>query len=165
MLERLGTPEKLVKAERTWIDRVWVRSQAPSEEEGQAAAAAPTGPLTRSLTPRRRPDVGSLPPKSSPAVHSSPGRAFISYVREDSRHVDQLQRTLEAAGVSVWRDTADLWPDEDWRTKIRRAITDDALVCSVARRRRKSASKQVKPGRLADASGLCGVAVVTGTTD
>jgi hypothetical protein len=57
-----------------------------------------------------------------------PGHAFISYVREDSHEVDMLQRTLEAAGVSVWRDTADLWPGEDWRAKIRRAIADNALV-------------------------------------
>jgi hypothetical protein len=49
-------------------------------------------------------------------------------MREDSRVVDRLQGTLEAAGISVWRDTADLWPGEDWRAKIRRAITDDALV-------------------------------------
>jgi len=28
----------------------------------------------------------------------------------------------------VWRDTADLWPGEDWRAKIRSAITDNALV-------------------------------------
>jgi len=28
----------------------------------------------------------------------------------------------------VWRDTADLWPGEDWRAKIRRAITGNALV-------------------------------------
>lgn len=56
------------------------------------------------------------------------GHAFISYVREDARDVDQLQRDLEAAGISVWRDTANLWPGEDWRAKIRRAITDNALV-------------------------------------
>jgi hypothetical protein len=56
------------------------------------------------------------------------GHAFISYVREDSFQVDQLQRTLQAAGIPVWRDTADLWPGEDWRAKIRRAITDNALV-------------------------------------
>jgi SpoVK/Ycf46/Vps4 family AAA+-type ATPase len=54
--------------------------------------------------------------------------AFISYVREDSRHVDLLQDRLEAAGVRVWRDTADLWPGEDWRAKIRQAIQNDALV-------------------------------------
>ena len=56
------------------------------------------------------------------------GHAFISYVREDAHHVDQLQRDLEAAGLRVWRDTANLWPGEDWRKKIRHAITDDALV-------------------------------------
>jgi hypothetical protein len=56
------------------------------------------------------------------------GHAFISYVREDSRRVDQLQQMLQAAGIPVWRDTADLWPGEDWRAKIRRAITDNALV-------------------------------------
>jgi len=56
------------------------------------------------------------------------GHAFISYVREDAGRVDKLQRDLEAAGVSVWRDTSDLWPGEDWRMKIRHAITDNALV-------------------------------------
>jgi chromosomal replication initiator protein len=61
-------------------------------------------------------------------VEEPSGHAFISYVREDAYHVDRLQRILEAAGVSVWRDTADLWPGEDWRLKIRRAITDSALV-------------------------------------
>jgi hypothetical protein len=61
-------------------------------------------------------------------VEKPAGHAFISYVREDSHEVDRLQRTLQAAGVSVWRDTADLWPGEDWRAKIRRAITNNALV-------------------------------------
>ena len=56
------------------------------------------------------------------------GRVFISYVREDSDQVDRLQETLESVGIPVWRDTADLWPGEDWRLKIRRAITDNALV-------------------------------------
>jgi hypothetical protein len=57
-----------------------------------------------------------------------PGHAFISYVHEDSLSVDRLQRVLQEAGIRIWRDTADLWPGEDWRLKIRRAITDDALV-------------------------------------
>lgn len=56
------------------------------------------------------------------------GHAFISYVREDSPRVDQLQRALEAAGIPVWRDTASLWPGEDWRANVRRAITDYALA-------------------------------------
>lgn len=58
----------------------------------------------------------------------SPGHAFISYVREDSDDADWLQWMLETAGIRVWRDTADLWPGEDWRAKIRQAITADALV-------------------------------------
>jgi len=56
------------------------------------------------------------------------GHAFISYVRENSREVDRLQSELESAGVRVWRDTADLWPGQDWRARIRHAISDDALV-------------------------------------
>ena len=56
------------------------------------------------------------------------GHAFISYVREDSHQVDRLEQTLQAAGISVWRDTADIWPGEDWRLKIRNAITQNALV-------------------------------------
>jgi TIR domain len=56
------------------------------------------------------------------------GHAFISYVRGDSSRVDQLHRALEDAGIPVWLDTTSLWPGEDWRAKIRRAITDDALA-------------------------------------
>jgi hypothetical protein len=56
------------------------------------------------------------------------GRVFISYVHEDSSRVDQLQQELEQAGIPVWRDTEDLWPGEDWRVKIRQAITGNALV-------------------------------------
>jgi transcriptional regulator with XRE-family HTH domain len=56
------------------------------------------------------------------------GHAFISYVREDAHRIDRLQQALEAAGIPVWRDTAALWLGEDWRAKIRQAITDDALV-------------------------------------
>jgi hypothetical protein len=56
------------------------------------------------------------------------GHAFLSYVREDTHHVDRLQHILEASDISVWRDTADLWPGEDWRAKIREAITENALV-------------------------------------
>ena len=60
---------------------------------------------------------------AKPAAH-----AFISYVREDARHVDQLEQNLQDAGIPVWRDTADLWPGQDWRVQIRDAITGNALV-------------------------------------
>jgi len=56
------------------------------------------------------------------------GHAFISYIREDSPGVDHLLRILEAAGIPVWRDTASLWPGQDWRANIRHAITGDSLA-------------------------------------
>src|SRR5215472_13989629 len=56
------------------------------------------------------------------------GHAFISYAREDFERVDKLRAILEAAGIPLWLDRADLWPGEDWRAKIRAAIKDDALV-------------------------------------
>lgn len=56
------------------------------------------------------------------------GHAFISYVHSDVDHVDRLDQVLRAAGIPVWRDTVNLWPGEDWRLKIREAITKDALA-------------------------------------
>jgi hypothetical protein len=56
------------------------------------------------------------------------GHAFISSVREDAGDVDFLQHALESAGVRVWRDTASLWPGDDWREKIRQAINNDTLA-------------------------------------
>ena len=56
------------------------------------------------------------------------GHAFICYVHEDSLAVAGLARALTDAGVRVWLDKTDLWPGEDWRAKIRAAITGDALV-------------------------------------
>jgi hypothetical protein len=56
------------------------------------------------------------------------GHAFICYGRADSPAVDELQHALESAGVQVWRDTSSLWPGEDWRAKVRDAITGDAFA-------------------------------------
>jgi hypothetical protein len=66
--------------------------------------------------------------KSAPTGSAGLGHVFLSYVREDAAAVDALQQALESAGVRVWRDTVNLWPGEDWRAKIREAITGDALV-------------------------------------
>ena len=56
VLERLGKPEDLVTEERTRIDQGWVKSRAASKEEGEAAAAALTGPrMNRPLKARRQP--------------------------------------------------------------------------------------------------------------
>jgi hypothetical protein len=67
-------------------------------------------------------------PTSGHAGSPAEGHAFISYVREDCDEVDALQKMLEDAGIPVWRDTSSLWPGEDWRAKIRGAISRDALV-------------------------------------
>jgi hypothetical protein len=56
------------------------------------------------------------------------GHAFISYVSEDSQAVTRIQSVLEAAGVDVWRDTKKLWPGQDWKLRIREAITRNTLV-------------------------------------
>jgi ribosomal protein S18 acetylase RimI-like enzyme len=78
----------------------------PAKGEGVHAAAPP---LSANASPRR-------------------GHVFVSYVREDSTEVALLQHALESAGIQVWRDTADLWPGDNWRAKIRDAITHNALV-------------------------------------
>jgi hypothetical protein len=78
-------------------------------------------------------------------VVAATGHAYMSYVREDSASVNRLQRVLEAAGIPVWRDSDDLWPGQDWRIKIRQAITRDALAfiaCFSARSVNKKASYQ-----------------------
>ena len=62
------------------------------------------------------------------STNPSRSHAFISYVRDDGVRVDRLQRILEAAGVAVWRDTADLWPGDDWKSEIRKAISVSALA-------------------------------------
>lgn len=88
-------------------------------------------PIQISPRPAVSPEPAQIAADESMSAEFFPshnGHAFISYVREDSLHVDSLQRRLEDAGVRVWRDTADLWPGEDWRRKIRQAIQEDALV-------------------------------------
>src|SRR6202050_4016471 len=58
----------------------------------------------------------------------SRGHVFISYVREDYDMVSSVVAALEAAGIPVWRDTADLLPGQDWRLAIRDAIAGDTRV-------------------------------------
>lgn len=53
---------------------------------------------------------------------------FISYVREDSERVDSLCAVLEAAQIPYWRDRSALGPGDAWRTRIRQAIRQGALV-------------------------------------
>lgn len=89
---------------------------------------------------RERPTV-----QEAPRSHKVTGHAFISYVRDDAREGEELQRTLEAAGIPVWRDATNLWPGQDWRVTIRKAITAHSLVfvaCFSNRSLRRSQSYQ-----------------------
>ena len=55
-------------------------------------------------------------------------RAFVSHVREDSAQIDEICGALEAAGIPYWRDHEQLGPGDDWRDKIREAISSDSLA-------------------------------------
>jgi hypothetical protein len=62
-------------------------------------------------------------------VTSDSGRvAFISYVHEDRATVDALQRALEGAGITVWRDLDRLLPGESKRQKILDAIRHQSFA-------------------------------------
>ena len=89
------------------------------------AAPRPLPPVPPAPVPLRSPERLTLIAGDAVTVQ---GHAFLSYVREDSNKVDWLQQLLETAGIQVWRDTTNLWPGEDWRARIRQAITQDALV-------------------------------------
>jgi hypothetical protein len=95
---------------------------------------------------RARPEVdtaGIAPPSPARAsrypeglIHShggmvngdAAGHAFISYIHEDVRAAEWIHKTLEAVGIQVWRDTEHLWPGEDWKIRIRDAITRNTLA-------------------------------------
>lgn len=54
--------------------------------------------------------------------------AFISYVHEDRSAVDHLQRSLEKAGITVWRDLDQLLPGQSKRQKIVDAIRHQSFA-------------------------------------
>lgn len=56
------------------------------------------------------------------------GHVFISYVREDTAKVAQLEVLLREAAIPIWRDAEDLLPGDDWPAHVRRAITQNALA-------------------------------------
>ncbi|NOQ61983.1 TIR domain-containing protein [Mycolicibacterium fortuitum] len=59
---------------------------------------------------------------------SASEHAFISYVHEDSEHVNKLCTLLNAASIPYWRDRADLGPGDMWKVKIREAISSGSLA-------------------------------------
>lgn len=89
------------------------------------------------------PDNAKLPPRllfissDSNAIHDfgeftatqerstgGQGRVFISYVRQDMEMVERLKSDLEARGIAVWLDKADISPGMNWQHAIRKAISE-----------------------------------------
>src|SRR5581483_12400974 len=67
VLEELGEPEELVRAERAKIDAAWVKRRTASSKAGSEAAAAVTAPLQyRRLNSRRRPAATEPQPALPP---------------------------------------------------------------------------------------------------
>jgi len=58
----------------------------------------------------------------------SAGQVFLCYATEDSARIDELEAALRAAGLPVWRASAQLLPGQDLKFEIRRAISTRALV-------------------------------------
>lgn len=53
--------------------------------------------------------------------------AFLSYVRDDTRHVQYVAEILKHNGVPYWLDTNDLEPGLPWSDQLRRAIQAGAF--------------------------------------
>ena len=78
--------------------------------------------MVRLITAQRAVARSKLSVVNGQYADGAPGYAFISYVREDCERVNRLETSLKLARIRVWRDTADLWPGQDWKIEIRRAI-------------------------------------------
>jgi hypothetical protein len=105
--EKVLVPLGIRLRSRTPDDRRVVRAQDPAARRfAHAAAAARSGDGHEAII----------------------GHVFISYVREDTAKVAQLEALLREAAIPIWRDTEDILPGDDWPTHVRRAITKDALA-------------------------------------
>ena len=137
VIDGTGLAEQLAQSELFWIAERYLAISAsmrpgypasPGQTYGEVQAGgtwdAETAPPDEQAEPQEPAQVAG----SRGATGEPTGHAFISYIREDAGEVDALQHALEAAGVRVWRDTSDLWPGEDWRARIRDAISRNALV-------------------------------------
>jgi len=54
---------------------------------------------------------------------------MISYSRSDTKEVDGILSCLALSGISVWKDTIDMEPGEDWRaTLLKKPATVDTFI-------------------------------------
>lgn len=66
---------------------------------------------------------------------------FVSYVREDTREVEQLRDDLTLAGIDVWLDRESLEPGSLWKESIRRAIETGTFFVACFSRQWKEREK------------------------
>jgi TIR domain len=128
----------------------WCDDIALDHQNSRLAMVSEAGEV--SVFEWRHEDDDPAPAPSRQGLHHPKGHVFISYMREDSAEVDKLQRTLEDAGIFVWRDKSSLWPGDDWRARVQDAITRDARVfiaCFSSRGAARSKSYQYDELRLA----------------
>ncbi len=59
----------------------------------------------------------------------SESRVFISYSSKDRSTAEALHRTLEAAGIRIWRDQASL--ESNWSREIAEALAASDVVCVI----------------------------------
>jgi TIR domain/SIR2-like domain len=63
------------------------------------------------------------------------GAVFLSYASEDRISAENIKNALEAAGVDVFFDRADLQLGNDWEAKLRRSIRQCSLFVPLISRR------------------------------
>ena len=61
----------------------------------------------------------------------TPSKIFISYAKEDNELVESLYDELASKGHTVWKDTHELLPGENWEVKIKRNLAncDFVILC------------------------------------
>jgi hypothetical protein len=128
-----SSDSNMTPAASSWVTREFAIALGVGDGR---SLAAPQQRLTRRHDPSWHANFGQPSPPASEHLGTSRGamwaahsrHAFLSYVRDDAADVDLIQHRLESASIRVWRDTTSLWPGQDWRVQIRRAIEDNALA-------------------------------------
>jgi hypothetical protein len=73
-------------------------------------------------------DIGDLPIVDG-IIYLPVPFVFLSYAREDSEKVQQINSELRDKGILTWFDKQDLLPGDNWQTKIEEAIeTSDYIL-------------------------------------
>lgn len=72
-------------------------------------------------------DMGDLPINNG-SIYLPVPFVFLSYAREDSEHVEQINKDLKKHGILTWLDKKNLLPGDHWWNKIEEAIKSSDYV-------------------------------------